>query len=243
MPFTSAGSPSRSRSRTAAGLPAVTAERLTCAAMQLTIAHGLDNWTVRQLAAAVDAYPAVVYHHVGDREAVVKAVVEQVVAKVPLHDADLPWREWFSRMLTDMRGLFRHYPGSARRVQSFGLSIESSVKFIDRGVQILQGAGFGAESPLVYNVLTSTACQFITMEDDHDADQNARVESAAKFGRYQERADLPGASAMASEASENSEDAEQVRRYYGEMYDYAVSRCLDGLAARLTVIKTNSSVG
>jgi hypothetical protein len=48
---------------------------------------------------------------------------------------------------------------------------------------------------------------------------------------------------MASEASENSEDAEQVRRYYGEMYDYAVSRCLDGLAARLTVIRTNSSVG
>jgi len=237
MPLTSAGSPGRSRSRTAAGLPAVTAERLTGAAIRLTAEHGLDNWTVRQLAAAVDAYPAVVYHHVGDREAVVKAVVEQVVAKLPLHDADLPWREWFFRTLTDMRGVFRCYPGSARRVQSFGLSIAASVKFIDRGVLILQNAGFAEESPLVYNVLTCTACQFIAMEDDHDADQAARVDAAARFRHYEGRSDLPGASAMAGEASANSVDADQVRRYYGEMYDYAVNRCLDGLVTRLAEIK------
>lgn len=237
MPLTSAGSPGRSRSRTASGLPAVTAERITDAAVLLTAEHGLENWTLRQLAAAVDAYPAVVYHHVGDREAVVKAVVERVVAKLPLHDADLPWREWFLRMLTDMRVVFRHYPGTARRVQSFGLSLTTSVNFIDRGVQILQAAGFGAESPLVYSVATCTASQFIAMEDDHDADQAMRVDSAAWFRRYENRADLPGASAMASEAFDHSEDAAQVSNYYGEMYDYAVARCLDGLGLRLAEIK------
>ncbi|WP_344861827.1 hypothetical protein [Amycolatopsis ultiminotia] len=50
---------------------------------------------MRQLAAAVSAAPAVIYHHVGDRETVVVAVVERVatMTPTPLEDPDRPWRQ------------------------------------------------------------------------------------------------------------------------------------------------------
>src|SRR2546427_10928497 len=99
----SAAVPGRPRSRDAAGLPAVTPEKIISSALELTARHGLDSWTLRQLASAVDAYPAVVYHHVGDREAVVAAVVERVIAMLPVPAADLPWREWFPGLWTEMR--------------------------------------------------------------------------------------------------------------------------------------------
>ena len=56
----SAAVPGRPRSRDAAGLPAVTPDKIIDSALELTARHGLDSWTLRQLAAAVDAYPAVV---------------------------------------------------------------------------------------------------------------------------------------------------------------------------------------
>jgi AcrR family transcriptional regulator len=242
MSIPPAAPPGRSRSRSAAGLPAVTAGRIVDAAMKLTAEQGLENWTLRQLAAAVDAYPAVVYHHVGDREAVVKAVIEQVLERLPLPAADLPWRDWFSRMLEDLRLALRHYPGSARRVELLGLAVRPAAKIIDRGVRTLQRAGFGAESPLVYNVVMCTACQFIAMEDDSDADQPARLAAARGFLDYKDRADLPGASAMASEAFEACENPERARGYYGDMYDYAISRCLDGLSVRLAEIRAEAGL-
>lgn len=242
MSIPPAASPGRSRSRSAAGLPAVTAERIVDAAMRLTTDQGLENWTLRQLAAAVDAYPAVVYHHVGDREAVVKAVIEQVLDQLPLPAADLPWRDWFSLMLEDLRLALRRYPGSARRIEPLGLAIRPAAKIIDRGVQTLQRAGFGAESTLVYNVVMCTACQFIAMEDASDAGQPARLAAARRFLDYKDRADLPGAAAMASEAFEMCENSERARGYYGAMYDYAISRCLDGLSLRLAELHAEAEL-
>ena len=60
MSIPSDRSGSRPRSRLAAGLPPITADGIVDAAIQLTVDHGLENWTVRQLAAAVDAYPYLV---------------------------------------------------------------------------------------------------------------------------------------------------------------------------------------
>src|SRR6187399_1266640 len=130
--------PGRPRSRDAAGLPAVTPEKIVDAALELTARHGLDSWTLRQLAAAVDAYPAVVYHHVGDREAVVAAVVERVIALLNVPEADQPWRDWYRTMLADFRRVLAGYPGVARRLALYGATSVSAATIVDRGIRTLQ---------------------------------------------------------------------------------------------------------
>jgi AcrR family transcriptional regulator len=237
MSLSSTGSGSRPRSRTAAGLPPVTADGIIDAAMRLTVEHGLENWTVRQLAAAVDAYPAVIYHHVGDRDAVVKEVCERVLMRLPVPDADLPWRRWFGDVLVGMRPVLREYPGSARRIMLFELSVSSSAILIERGVGTLLRAGFGEESVLVHTVLMSTAFQHIAMEDDRDHQVRARFDNAETFLAYRDRQDKPGLAAMAEALGETMEKPEMAAGYFGLVYEYAVARCLVGVEARLREVR------
>jgi len=191
---------SATRPRSTAGR--ITAEKIVDAALALTVECGLDNWTLRRLAAAVGAYPAVIYHHVGDRDAVVEAVLERVVGGLDLPDRTLPWQEWFARLLTNLREMLRLYPGCARRL---ALSAPSG-----SGVEVLREAGFGRESDIAYHLLIATACQFVAMEDDRDGVLTLRLDNTEEYASYHAR-----------------------------LYEYAVQRCLDGLAHRLRELRGN----
>ncbi|MBM7769859.1 AcrR family transcriptional regulator [Actinokineospora baliensis] len=143
---------------------AVTPARIVAAAVALTERHGLADWTLRQLAGEIRAYPAVIYHHVGDREAVVAAVLDQVVAQLPV-PPDLPWREWFERLLTDARPVLRRYPGAARRLAVRGERVPALHEVAERGHDVLRAAGF-ADAEVVYTLLVTHAWQSIATEDD-----------------------------------------------------------------------------
>lgn len=210
--------------------------------MRLTVDVGLENWTVRQLASAVDAYPAVIYHHVGDRDAVVKEVCERVLMRLPIPEAGLPWREWFGQLLLGMRPVLREYPGAARRVMLFELSVSSSAIIIERGVATLLEAGFGEESVLVYTVLMSTAFQHIAMEDDRDQQVRARFENADTFLAYRDSQEKPGLAAMAEALDETMEKPEMAAGYYGVIYEYAIARCLEGVGVRLEAVRAAETV-
>jgi len=233
MAISSSGTNRRPRSRAAAGLPAVTADRIIAAALALTAERGLDNWTLRQLSGAVDAYPAVVYHHVGDRDAVTAAVLDRVVGLLELPDERLDWQEWFTELLSSLRAVLRQYPGCARHLALFGPSVEAAVRTVDAGVRVLLRAGFGEESALAYNLLLATACQFVAMEDDRDGAVALRIENTEGYASYRDRADLPGMAQLGQAMHDLMGDPDLAAGYYARLYDYAVSRCLDGLARRL----------
>ncbi len=233
MPTYSDDAGSRPRSRVASGRPAVTRERIVDAALELSAELGLETWTLRQLAAAVDAYPAVVYHHVGDRDAVVVAVLDRVVGRLTVPDDTLPWRAWFSEFLPGVRQVLRRYPGSARRLALFGPSVAAAVPTIDTGVSRLLAAGFGDEAPFAYNLLLATACQFVAMEDDRESAMALSLDNADGYAAFRDRADLPGMAAMGKAISALIADPDLGAAYYERLYGYAIERCLDGLEHRL----------
>jgi AcrR family transcriptional regulator len=233
MPTSSSGTGQRPRSRAAAGLPALTADCIVGAATALTAQRGLDNWTLRELARSVEAYPAVIYHHVGDRDAVVNAVVDRVVGLLELPAEQLPWQEWFTELLAGLRAVLRTYPGCARRLALFGPSVKAATRTIDAGVGVLLTAGFGRESVLAYNLLLMTACQFVAMEDDRDGALALRIDNTEEYATYRERADLPGMAELGAAMHDLMGDPDLASGYYAQLYDYAVRRCLDGLAHRL----------
>ncbi len=203
------------------------------AAVALTIERGLDNWTLRQLAAAIGAYPAVVYHHVGDRDAVACAVLDRVVSQLRVPDETLPWQEWFVELLTDLREVLRRHPGTARRMASFGPSPEAAAPTVDLGVRILTDAGFGDESPLAYTLLTTTACQFVALEDDRDGSLALRLGNTEAYAAYRDREDLPGMAAHGRAMHELLTDPDRAAGYHTRMFDFAIRRCLDGLTRHL----------
>jgi AcrR family transcriptional regulator len=233
----SAAVPGRPRSRDAAGLPAVTPDGIVAAALELTAHHGLESWTLRQLAAAVQAYPAVVYHHVGDREAVVSAVVDRVIGMFPLPAEDLPWREWFRQLATELRGVLTRYPGVARRISVHGLTVWAAAPSIDRGIRILQRAGFGDESPEVYQFLSSIICGQISVEDEQTRQGDARARTIAIWSSHRDDKTMPGLAALSASVHAMASDPVRRETYFADIFDYSIERCLDGVAARLEVIR------
>jgi AcrR family transcriptional regulator len=230
--------PGRPRSRDAAGLPAVTPEKIISSALELTARHGLEGWTLRQLAGAVDAYPAVVYHHVGDREAVVAAVVERVIAVVPVPQADLPWREWFRILLADLRSVVTGYPGVARRLALYGATSTAAATIVDRGVRALQAGGFGDEAPTVYRLLLNTACLFLSAEDEQHRNAALKERTGELLAAFRDDRERPGLAAMGAALFDLLSDPERRVNYFADFYDYAVERCLDGVSSRLAVLGT-----
>lgn len=233
----SAAVPGRPRSRDAAGLPAVTPDGIVTAAMDLTARHGLDSWTLRQLAAAVQAYPAVVYHHVGDREAVVNAVVDQVIGMFPLPPEDLPWREWFSSLAAELRAVLTRYPGVARRISVHGITVSAAAPSIDRGVRILQSAGFGDESPDLYQFLSNVILHFISVEDEQARYADVRARNLTVWSSHRDDKTRPGLAALSASIHAVASDPLRRETYFADIFEYSIELCLDGIAARLDVIR------
>ena len=66
------------------------------------------------------------------------------------------------------------------------------------------------ESDIAYHLLIATACQFVAMEDDRDGVLTLRLDNTEEYASYHAR-----------------------------LYEYAVQRCLDGLAHRLGELRGN----
>ncbi|WP_103534438.1 TetR/AcrR family transcriptional regulator C-terminal domain-containing protein [Streptomyces sp. SM11] len=160
-PTTSAGTGPQGRRG-----PRLTAERVVDGALELTREHGLDGWTIRQLAQELGTWPNTIAYHVGDREAVVDAVVQRVVATMPIPPADRSWQDWFRDLLFPSRALLARYPGVARRLARDGATVPAALPIMDRGIGLLTDAGFGEQAPVAYGVLLNTAVLLVALDDD-----------------------------------------------------------------------------
>ncbi|MGW1624951.1 TetR/AcrR family transcriptional regulator [Streptomyces sp. NPDC002172] len=81
------------------------------AALRLIDADGVEALTMRKLATELDANPMSLYHHVPNKEAVLRGVTRTVGAQfrtVTLQDA--PWQERIRLLATDFRALAHRHP-------------------------------------------------------------------------------------------------------------------------------------
>ncbi|GAA1311965.1 TetR/AcrR family transcriptional regulator [Saccharothrix xinjiangensis] len=208
------------------------AEQVVAAAVRLTRLHGLGAWTLRQLADELESWPAVVYHHVGDREAVIAAVVDHV-----LHEAldvvpEKEWRDWFEVVLHRLREVLRQHTGVAQWLAVNGPAVPAMLRLIDRGVLLLTAAGFGDESPFVYSTLVDAAVQQIAAEDGKDSPSHPCEEAERMIAEYRDSVDHRGLALMAVACEDH--------RKYDDLYTYRVERVLDGIAVRLAELRGGS---
>lgn len=210
----------------------MTAEKIVDKAVELTRADGLDGWSIRQLSGALEVWPGVIYHHVGDREAVLDAVTDRVIALIPVPAADLPWQEWFTRLLRDGRGVLRQFRGIAWRVVLIGPTVPAALPTIDRGIQVLQRAGFGEHATLVYRFLFNTAFMMVAVEDARDERPAARGQMAQVLSEFQHGAPA-GLAAASVDSHARASDPRPAAALDEEFFEFTVARALAGAAAWL----------
>lgn len=121
--------------------PQLDRELIVAAALETVEEAGLDDLTMRGLAARLDAAPMSLYRHVADKDELVGLVVEALVAGLPPIEPVGPWDEILVAAFARMRGLLRAYPGLAAHLSSQAVITPSSLRLAESALEALRRAG------------------------------------------------------------------------------------------------------
>ncbi len=213
----------------------VTTEQIVDTAIALTRRHGLYNWSVRDLVAAVGTSPSVVYQRVGGKDALCRQVVGYVLAQ-PVDEryayhadqSDADWKNWVRSVLFPLRRTLAAYPGVAKWILLHGPVASENVS-LDASMDHLKSAGFGNRAPLVMSLLVNTALSDIMTADERKAHEDDGPRDHARLieelsenlsQAAQDMIDLISPFADGGEAAEGAQD-----RYYRTL----INTLLDGL--------------
>jgi TetR/AcrR family tetracycline transcriptional repressor len=149
-----------------AGGAALTKQRIAEAALEQIDAFGLGAFSMREVAARLDVYPATVHWHVSTREALLAEVAAIVMAKVAPPPGKLPWQAWIAELFRRCRAAVRRHPNVA---QLLGAQLVSNgslpIELVEGVLAALTEAGFEGEALLeAYNCVIAAMLGFLTME-------------------------------------------------------------------------------
>lgn len=150
------------------------------AALRLIDEDGVDALTMRKLATVLDANPMSLYHHVPNKEAVLRGVARMVGAQfrtVTLQDA--PWQERLRLLATDFRTLAHRHP----KLMAYSFShqpdfIQSDDPFWSALTAIVAAAGVPQpEVPEAAAVMVAVVVGVLTAELNGSLHQWAHLKS------------------------------------------------------------------
>src|SRR3954452_10710088 len=101
---------------------------------------------MRKLAAALDASPMSLYTYYPDREAVLEALTQLVLAEVDGPDEDLDWRETIRQIMRSIRRVGLRHPHVAPLINRFPPRTPDALAFVEAGFRAFCTAG--RRSPL-----------------------------------------------------------------------------------------------
>ncbi len=96
----------------------LTAERVLDGAMALADEIGIDAFTIRKLADALDTKPMTIYHHVPGKEAILDGMVDRVFAEIDRPDMDLGWKPAMRARCRSAREVLARHPWAAPLMES-----------------------------------------------------------------------------------------------------------------------------
>jgi TetR/AcrR family transcriptional regulator, tetracycline repressor protein len=116
-------------------------------AMALADAEGLGAVTLRRLAQHHGVTPMAMYRHFRDKEDILDALAERVLADVVLPEPDHgPWDEQLHGVITALLDALRPHPNIAGLVHTRMLSCEPGLAMAERTLDLLEQAGFPVEA-------------------------------------------------------------------------------------------------
>ncbi len=145
--------------------PPLSREAVVDAGLQVCRAEGLDAVTMRRVAAELDTGAASLYVYVRNREELVGAMGDSVVASVELETPDpARWREQLHRLLGRMLTALQVHPGLAASTLADVPSSDAPFDFIENLLGLLLAGGAGRQDAawacdILFLLTTATAIE------------------------------------------------------------------------------------
>lgn len=154
------------RSAKSKGEAALTGEQVVAAALAYIDTHGLDAFSMRNLARELGVYPTALYWHAGNRDKLLAEAVTLALRGVSPPDELTGWAEWLMEFGRRFRAALQRHPNLAMAVSSQLVSNASSdFSIVEMLLAKLHEAGFRGDALVdAYNVMIGCTIGFVGLE-------------------------------------------------------------------------------
>jgi AcrR family transcriptional regulator len=135
-------------------------------ALELADRESLDAVTIRRLAQEFDVTPMALYWHVKNKDELLEAMSDKMLAAVSLDGLDAgEWTQRLRLMMDRLIAALREHPGSAALVPSRILHSEDGLRLTERTLQLLFDAGFSVtDSSDIARTALQTAIMLVSAQ-------------------------------------------------------------------------------
>lgn len=206
--------------------PRLTAERVLDGAMTLADEIGIEAFTIRKLAAALDTKPMTIYHHIPNKEAIVDGMVDRVFDEIEPPATDLDWRQAIRRRCESARAVLAEHPWATPLMESRTNPGPATLGHHDAVLGCFRAAGFSTEMTAhAYALIDSYVYGFALQEASLPATGGEEMQElatalAAHLEPYPHLADFTVNHVLQPEYDFQAE------------FDFGLDVILDGLAER-----------
>jgi AcrR family transcriptional regulator len=121
----------------------MTERRIAEGALALVDEDGVEGLSMRKLAQRLGVAPMSLYTYFPDREAVLEAAAQLLLAEIEVPaPEDLDWRETIRRLMRSARAVGMRHPRAAPLMNRFPPRTPDALAFVEAGFRALRRAGF-----------------------------------------------------------------------------------------------------
>jgi AcrR family transcriptional regulator len=139
--------------------------RIVAKAVDLADRDGLHAVTLRGLAADLGVHVTSLYNHVATKEALLDAVMEQLVAEARLPASGVAWEEWVRHFASAIRSVARRHPGASEVFHHRPLQGADAAASVEAALAAFRSAGFDVVEAYSAVKATSHAVLGAALED------------------------------------------------------------------------------
>jgi AcrR family transcriptional regulator len=123
----------------------LTPQRVVDAAIELVDRNGLGALTMRRLGAALGVEAMSLYKHVANKEALLDAMVDQVIGAIAIPEEGTPWRDAMTERAASARAVLGRHAWVIGLLESGADSGPRTMRYLDAIIGSLRAAGFSLE--------------------------------------------------------------------------------------------------
>lgn len=121
-------------------------ESILEAARQQAAEFGLETLSIRNVAARLDVTPMALYRHVHNKDEILEALVDHLLAEIGVPDAVSDWHDWLDQLAQSLRSLFEEHPAALELFNRQPITTPAARRRLELTTEVLTRAGFGIEA-------------------------------------------------------------------------------------------------
>lgn len=146
--------------------PNLTAERIREEALALIDEAGVEAFSTRKLGAALGCEAMAIYWYYPSKDALLDAVVETLVSKLPLEPADPDdWVDAFRKLAHAYRGLAHQHPRSFPLLATRRFATESTYRFLESLFELSRTHGLDDRTTARFFRAISSYCSGVALNE------------------------------------------------------------------------------